>query len=394
MKKLMIVAAALSVMILTTSVVLAQEVVFTGEKAPLPVYQTIPTDESAEPEEVSVDHVAVLGIADDYVVVAIDKEAESSAESTEQSAEQSAEETAEQPEEQTAETSTASTASTTTIAYVPLEAIQEIIPSIDYASLPAVTGWTDQGQGARGEYVADAQTALISLGILSGSADGVFGSMTGNAIAAFQTENNLSVTGTLDLLTYFAIVGGESEPLTVSYPPVYTVDDKFANILADVADADVLEAFVTPSFRYTFDAFEGEGLITTGTILGTYEDTSRPIDTISITAFPAMKVKREDNGVISVKPVIRVESIGAYRPYTKKLILKAGNTVKEFDVTDISGELLGTEVAEAADLEVDVKELKELLDKGDLEVRLKGNSREYDLNVSAGIEDLLTTLGQ
>ena len=51
MKKLMIVAAALSVMILTTSVVLAQEVVFTGEKAPLPVYQTIPTDESAEPEE-------------------------------------------------------------------------------------------------------------------------------------------------------------------------------------------------------------------------------------------------------------------------------------------------------------------------------------------------------
>ena len=36
---------------------------------------------------------------------------------------------------------------------------------------------------------------------------------------------------------------------------------------------------------------------------------------------------------------------------------------------------------------------KDLLDKGDLEARLKGNSREYDLNITANIEDLLTAIG-
>ena len=392
MKKYMLAIAAISTIAMSATTCFAQEVVFTGEEAPIPVYQSSSATKEEQPEMVNVEKLNVLGVADGMVVVEVPAVPSSTASTDEETTgEAGAESTVEATE--TAEP-TSEAEGEEKVGFVMLEDILTIIPSLDYTSLPTVGEWTDLGQGARGDAVAAAQEALIGLGILEGSADGKFGPATGGAISAFQTEKGLPVTGVLDLKTYFTIIGGESETLTVPYPPAYKVEDKFANILPDVQDADILEAFVTPHFGFSFDAFEGDGLIFTDTVLGTYEEASRPIDTISIIVSPDMKVKREDNGVISVKPVLHVESIGAYRPYVKSLILKAGNTVKEVEATDVSGKLLDTQVSETADLEINVDEIKELVGKGDLEVRLKGNSREYDLNVSASVEEVLEALGQ
>ena len=49
--------------------------------------------------------------------------------------------------------------------------------------------------GCRGEEVKELQAALISLGYLKGTADGVFGSNTENAVRRFQRKNKLTVDG-------------------------------------------------------------------------------------------------------------------------------------------------------------------------------------------------------
>ena len=192
------------------------------------------------------------------------------------------------------------------------------------------------------------------------------------------------------MITYFYLeeCAEEPEPLEVPYPPVYTVEDKFDDIMDDVEDASVLEAFVTPEWRYEYDSFEGEGLITEGTVLGTYEDTSRPVDTISLTVSPVMKVERKDTGLISIYPVLQVRSIGAYRPYVKGIILKAGNDVCELGDAVLSGALAGTQVEEVAEVPVSAEALKALEDSADktLEIRVLGNSRTYDLEVNAGVQ--------
>ena len=46
-----------------------------------------------------------------------------------------------------------------------------------------------------------AQTKLAGLGYFKGSVDGVYGAQTSNAVVQFQSENNLPISGRLDLKT-------------------------------------------------------------------------------------------------------------------------------------------------------------------------------------------------
>ena len=353
---------------------MAQEVIFTGEPAPFTVYQTYQNafDGSDAYMDITVDSLHVLGgisASDDSVLYAavllpnVDAEAA---------------DTGEMP---------------WITGFVLASEIMEKIPAISCAELPSAAGWTDLGQGSSGDFVIDVQTNLIELGLLNGAADGRYGPGTASAISVFQQESGLPATGVLDVMTYFYLeesVGG-LEPLESAYPPVFTMEDKFYDIIDDVENSSVLDSFLTPGWIYTYDAFEGEGLITEGTVLGTYEDSSRPVDTISMTVSPAVKVKREDTGLISVYPILQVKSIGAYRPYVKNIILKAGNAVCDLEDAVLSGKLTGTQVEEIAEVPVSTEDLKALegdMDKT-LEVRVKGNSRTYDLEVTAGVQELV-----
>lgn len=368
---------------------MAQEVIFTGEPAPLTVYQSYTPSvegEDMEGTEIEVQNLHVLGgvsageDADLYAAVMIPNEDMGDGEADEQT------------DEQTSDEAGAGEMPWIT-GFVLSSEIMEKVPSLSFSELPTVTGWTDMGQGAGGDLVIAAQKELIDLGFLEGTADGIYGSGTAGAVSAFQQENGLPATGVLDAITYLYLdeQAKDREPLETPYPPVYTVEDKFNDIMDDVEDASVLEAYVKPEWNYSFDAFEGEGLITDGTVLGTYEDSSRPVDTISLTVSPVMKVKRLDTGMISVYPILQVKSIGAYRPYVSSIILKAGNAVCELGDAELSGALSGTQVEETAEIPVSPESLEKLTGSEDapLEIRVKGNSRTYDLDVKAGVEELL-----
>ena len=373
---------------------MAQEVIFTGEPAPLTVYRSYtPSAEGEDMEgtDIEVQDLHVLGgvsageDADLYAAVMIPNEDMGDGEADEQT------------DEQTPDEAGAGEMPWIT-GFVLSSEIMEKVPSLSFSELPTVTGWTDLGQGAGGDLVIAAQKELIDLGFLEGTADGIYGSGTAGAVSAFQQENGLPATGVLDAVTYLYLdeQAKDREPLETPYPPVYTVEDKFDDIMDDVEDASVLEAYVKPEWNYSFDAFEGEGLITEGTVLGTYEDSSRPVDTISLTVSPAMKVKRLDTGMISVYPILQVKSIGAYRPYVSSIILKAGNAVCELGDAVLSGALTGTQVEETAEIPVSLESLEKLTGSEDapLEIRVKGNSRTYDLEVKAGVQELVEAVGQ
>ena len=61
--------------------------------------------------------------------------------------------------------------------------------------------------GSKGDIVAEIQKKLIEKGFLDGNADGSFGPKTQNAVIAFQNENSMDPTGTVDENTYNAIMG-------------------------------------------------------------------------------------------------------------------------------------------------------------------------------------------
>ncbi len=76
--------------------------------------------------------------------------------------------------------------------------------------------------GNKGDRVKTLQQSLITLGYLSGKADGVFGSQTKNAVKAFQRNNRLTADGVAGKKTLTAIVsalsGGSGAAKTTSAP--------------------------------------------------------------------------------------------------------------------------------------------------------------------------------
>ena len=77
----------------------------------------------------------------------------------------------------------------------PLEAALGAVPVTAGADAP-VAVLDDQRDSVR-----QAQRRLIELGLLSGSADGVCGPMTGDALRTYQAQNGLEATGHLDAVT-------------------------------------------------------------------------------------------------------------------------------------------------------------------------------------------------
>ncbi|MBQ4061482.1 MAG: peptidoglycan-binding protein [Christensenellaceae bacterium] len=66
--------------------------------------------------------------------------------------------------------------------------------------------------GQRSDEVADMQTKLISLGYLSGTADGVYGNQTLAAVKLFQKKNDLIVDGYLGYQSKQLLMSGGAEP--------------------------------------------------------------------------------------------------------------------------------------------------------------------------------------
>lgn len=76
------------------------------------------------------------------------------------------------------------------------------------------------GPGSRGPQVAELQEVLTALGYSPGVIDGVYGSKTTNAVAAFQAGAGLASTGSVDQATWDALITslGAPAPATVTLP--------------------------------------------------------------------------------------------------------------------------------------------------------------------------------
>jgi len=78
---------------------------------------------------------------------------------------------------------------------------------VDGAAAPSQTGAAATGGGGGGVIMPlrDAQARLNQLGYDAGTADGLMGNRTANALRTFQRDNNLPVTGRLDAATSQAL---------------------------------------------------------------------------------------------------------------------------------------------------------------------------------------------
>ena len=265
---------------------------------------------------------------------------------------------------------------------VPLEEIQEELPTLDWDSFNSVDNWSTITSGAAGENVLRLQQNLAAIGYLD-AVDGAYGTRTADAISRFRVDHGLESLYDADIFTFLMIaeaVDGDQGPTEIAYPVEQKVDIKFASVYKDVADPEILADYLDRQWHLSYDAFEGKGTIENrgDEILGVYEDTARPIDTINIVLSRAVRLLRNDSGQIEVTPAVQVTSRGAYRPYVQSILLRNGSKVIELASFDSEGAVEGTDVVETTFVEL-TDEAEEMLRDENTEIRIKGSSKTYDL---------------
>ncbi len=70
-------------------------------------------------------------------------------------------------------------------------------------------------KGSKGQEVVNMQKRLIELGYLTGGADGAYGNGTAGAVSKFQSQHNLSATGTADVDTQKLLFSDEAQQAIV-----------------------------------------------------------------------------------------------------------------------------------------------------------------------------------
>lgn len=409
MKKRMLVTTAATAVLLiaAASGASAKEIVFKGEKCPLPIASEI----GGETQVKKVKRLNALGIKDGYVAILLKEKAEAQAaegDGAENAAAETAEGTVTEAAEGTvtegaegavtegaegavteaAEGTVEETSETTVykVYYVPVTAFEDNAPGLDLASLPNADGMQEYRIGSSSDVIFALQDDMVRLGYLAGPADGNMGPNTERAFNTIKAENGLPADGVADAVTQWLVMELEdiatdtAEPaLKLTYPPVFKVEDKFAAIY-DQTDAD-LSNFLLPQWKFSYDVFDGTGYINNGTPIGALELGEKRIDKLSLNADLRIATVRDTNGYVKVAPVIHIETIGAYCPYIQSALIKSGNKVEEAVLMNSGRKVEGVNVSETDDLEL-TKKAAALLTEGELVIRLKGVNAEYDLTVA------------
>ena len=281
--------------------------------------------------------------------------------------------------------------------YLTMAEVGEKLPGLQGVDLPLVSDWSDLQNGSSGEKVSLLQQTLADLDLLEGGVDGAFGEGTAASVMAFQKDNGLEETGKVDAFCWFRLLAagednGEDETLTVSYPPVYRLEDKFRAIENDVEDIEVLRRFLEPEWVFTYDTFEGTGRIEQGEgiSLGTISEGRYAADRLSMEASIYVDVRRSDKNVVSLQPVIEIRSTGSQRPYIKDGILKAGYAVTTLGRSWQEGSVEGLASTEVTLLELDEEAFDVVADGAGSEMilRARGLHGDYDFDLTAQAEQI------
>ena len=341
MKKLYTAAAALTVLAMAATPVLAQDVTISGEPCPLTVRYS--REEGAESEVREFPAFRLYGRAgSSYVLVRTDGGNE----------------------------------------YLLIDEVKEKLPDINIDAFPNVDDLSTFGQGTNGEEAVRLQNALIKLGYLEGTADGDYGAGTVAAVQRFQAAHGLEETGEasayMQMLLY-AAADGIPEQLTVTYPHVASAEEKFAAI------ASSTEVDLSPyaSWAFSYDAFEESGVLDPGLSLGSFSIDSPDMDRISGTlSLKVVLVKNAKKGIVELKPSLVLETAGAYRPYLQGAAILGSDTV-QLKSGKSTGEIDGVTVKEFGYVPLTADAL-ELLSGGSVtQIRMRGKNRNYDIDVAA-----------
>ncbi len=380
----LVLAAALAACMTFTVPVAAQQIVFKGEACPLPMSELA----WGEPQVKEVSKLDVIGIRNERVAALV-KTAEESAGEQEDNILYAA--IAEVMQQAAVDQNGESSDQDWRMSYILMDDFTSMIPNYDITTLPLAEDYPDLVIGSSGETVLKLQEDLILLGYLSGSADGDYGIGTQTGVQQFQLAYGLETSGNADAVTQWAaaelalIKSGQAEKaLKFTYPPVSTVEEKFAQIF-EQTDAD-LTPFLSPEWKFSYDLFEGAGYIrrTEEVDLGTVSQQEKSIDRLQLRAYPCVAVLRNEDGRVDLIPSVHVSTSGAYCPYIQNIQINAGGELIQIDLLGSTRGLSGADVTEDDDMTL-TEEALEFLEtsKGPFTFRFNGTARSYDLDVSA-----------
>ena len=277
------------------------------------------------------------------------------------------------------------------VGYVAGEEFTDKVPLFDLESLENRDQMAVLRGGSDSALVKPLQEALIRLGFLEGAADGAYGSMTGNAVSQFQSSRALPATAEADAVTQWLLkdaLAAEQDPgsavMEMAYPAVISPETKFASVY-ESTDSD-LSAFVTSEWKFSYDAFEGSGMLTNRRLsAGSLSLEPSPMERLSMDLSFAVAAKRGESGQVRFLPVLHIETRGAYCPYVKNVTFISGGQSAEIGLTDTSRTVEGVEVLESDNLELSAELLSFLTgpDAGSLQLRISGQNQSYDLALDA-----------
>ena len=272
------------------------------------------------------------------------------------------------------------------VGQVSREEFETLLPLVDLSGFPSANGLTELTQGSSGDSVMAMQQGLISLGYLQGVADGIYGGGTAAAVKSFQDDNGLEGTGTADLVTYLAVqdaaAGTLDKRLTLTFPMKLTPEEKFAAIY-DETDDD-LTPFLDSTWKFSFDRFEGTGMLDLGLPAGTPAVESPAIDRIMLeTSFKVIVARDDTSGLFTLIPAFVIDSTGAYRPYVQKVSFFSGSKSCEVNDAVSTGSIEGVTLKEHAYLPLTAEAVAFLKENEDISVRITGSITDYDYNLGA-----------
>lgn len=232
-------------------------------------------------------------------------------------------------------------------------------------------------KGEKGDHVLPLQQGLKTLGYLSGSADGDFGSGTERAVIAFQEAMGLEATGEADELTQLLVLSLSAEPVDMEG----RVDPEllFAPILRKT-DAD-LTAILESGLMFDYDDISGEGFITDGRVTRVDASGKAELDKYEVSVCFGLLTQETDEGV-TIQPAMKVECLCVRRPMMAGVTLKAGDRRGENAVQSLSVRLEGIYTVEKG-IVILTDEMADALagaaDAGELKLRIEGQYQTFDI---------------
>lgn len=269
------------------------------------------------------------------------------------------------------------------LGYITPEQLAEVLPALTLPELPNLEEEGVLSIGSLGDIVTTYQQALIDLGMLEGTADGEYGSMSSEATVKLQTQLGLDANGNAGPAAVQAALdlSGKTETIEIAAEgEELTLEEKFAPII-DKTEED-LTPYQDSRYRFSFDPFEERGLIDPQICLAEKEEGSSDLDRIKIRiSLKYMCAMDYISEQYSIKPILEVVYTGAYRPYIKGAQMNKGSEVAYFTEVESESTLEGINVVETAYLPLDEEAFTLLKDDKDTKATLRVQCQDSYIDV-------------